>query len=71
MFLLLHDIFLHLFHKILVGMASSVDTDQTVPSEMVRSEFSLFAYATLSEEFLRKVGLQNFRTITELCNVQA
>ena len=40
---------MHLFLKILSGMANSVDPDQTAPSGAVWSGSALFAYVILSE----------------------
>ena len=40
---------MQLFHKILSGMANSVDVDQTDPSAAVLSGSALFARAILSE----------------------
>ena len=46
---------MHLFLKMLNGLANSVDTDQTVPSGAVCSGSALFAYGTLSETLLFQI----------------
>ena len=45
---------MHLFLKILSGMANSVDPDQTAPSGAVWSGSALFAYVILSETLVFK-----------------
>ena len=45
---------MHLFLKILSGIANSVDPDQTAPSGAVWSGFTLFVYAILLESLCIK-----------------
>ena len=46
---------MHLFLKILSGMANSVDPDQTAPSGAVWSGSALFAYVILSETLVFEI----------------
>ena len=48
-----------LFHKILAGMANSVDPDQTALSRDL-----IWDFAVCIRHFARKVVIQNFRTVT-------
>ena len=46
---------MQLFPKIASGMASSLDSDQTAPSEAVWSGSKLFAYAILSDTLVYEI----------------
>ena len=50
------SLFMHLFHKIVGGMASSIDPNQTAPSDLSLHYFHM--------PFSRNNGVWNFRTLT-------
>ena len=59
---------MHLFHQILVGIANSVDPDQTGPSHEVWSWAAVYAYAVLSQKY--KILGQLLYLVWKVCHLK-